>query len=272
MNNDDEIFIEKDYASIIGSLRDTTDCTRPDIAYAVEVLSRFTSKPSKDHWLAIERVMRYLISTKSYGLFYKKYPAVIEAFSDADWDTLSGDFLSTTGYIFTLGSGAICWKSKKQIIIANSIMEAKLIALAWASEEANWLRDLLYEIPLWEKPIPPILIHCDSTAAIGRVQNRYYNGKSRPIRRKHSTVRSYLSGGIITVDYMKSNDNLANPFTKALAKDRVRNTSRGMRLKFIESWAMYEDTQLKDQRSWELGSMGKTNHTMVVRNAQFIYF
>ena len=114
-------------------------------------------------------------------------------------------------------------------------MEAELIALASASEEAKWLRDLLYEIPLWEKPIPPILIHCDSTAAIGRVKNRYYNGKSIPIRRKHSTVRSYLSGGIITVDYIKSNDNLANLFTKALAKDRVWNTSRGMGLKSIES-------------------------------------
>ena len=83
---------------------------------------------------------------------------------------------------------------------------------------------LLYEIPLWEKPIPPILIHCDSTAAIGRIKNRYYNGKSIPIRRKHSTIRSYLSDGIITVDYIKSNNNLANPFTKALAKDRVWNT------------------------------------------------
>ena len=60
------------------------DCITPNIAYAVEVLSKFTSKLSKDHWLAIERVMRYLIGTKSYGLFYKKYPIVIEAFSDAD--------------------------------------------------------------------------------------------------------------------------------------------------------------------------------------------
>ena len=67
-------------------------------------------------------------------------------------------------------------------------MEAKLIALVLASEEENWLRDLLYEIPLWEKLIPPILIHCDSIAAIGRVKNHYYNGKSRPIRRKHSIV------------------------------------------------------------------------------------
>ena len=63
--------------------------------------------------------MRYLIGTKSYGLFYKKYPTGIEGFSDADWNSLSGDSLSTTDYIFTLGSGAICWKFKKQTIIAN---------------------------------------------------------------------------------------------------------------------------------------------------------
>ena len=82
---------------------------------------------------------------------------MIEAFSDANWNTLSCNSLSTTGYIFSLGSGAICWKSKKQTIIANSTMEAKLIALASASEKAYWLKDLLYEIPFWEKPIPPIL-------------------------------------------------------------------------------------------------------------------
>ena len=221
MNNDDDIFNQKDYASIIGSLHYATDCTRPDIAYAVGVLSRFTIKPSKDHWLAIERVMRYLIDTKSYDLFYKKYSAVIEAFSDADWNTLSGDSLSIIGYIFTLGSGAICWKSKKQTIIANSTMEAELIALASTSEKANWLRDLLHEIPLWEKPIPPILNHCDSNATICRVKNCYYNGKFRPIRRKHSIVRSHLSSSIITVDYVKSNDNLADSFTKGLAQDRV---------------------------------------------------
>ena len=81
--------------------------------------------------------MKYLSGTKPYGLFYKKYHAVFEGFSDADWNILSSDSLSTTGFIFTLGSGAICWKSKKQTIIANSTMEAELIALASTSEEAN---------------------------------------------------------------------------------------------------------------------------------------
>ena len=55
---------------------------------------------------------------------------------------------------------------KKQQIIAKSTLEAELIVLSSVSEEAGWLRDLLFETPMWEKPIPPILIHCDSTATI----------------------------------------------------------------------------------------------------------
>jgi hypothetical protein len=92
-------------------LRYATDCIRPNIAFAVGVLNRFTSKPSRDHCHAIERVMKYLSGTKTYGLCYKKYPTVLKGFSDADWNTLSSDSRSTTGFIFTLGSGAICWKS-----------------------------------------------------------------------------------------------------------------------------------------------------------------
>ena len=179
--------------------------------------------------------MKYLYGTKLHGLFYKKYPAVLEGFSDVDWNTLSGDSLFTTSNIFSLGGGAICWKSKKQTIIANSTMEAEFIALASASEEANWLRDLLNEIPLWEKPIPPILIHCDSTATIGRVCNCFYNDKSKPIRRKHNTVRSFLNNGIINIEYVKSYDNLADPLTKALTRERIWNTLRGMGLKSMQS-------------------------------------
>ena len=114
-------------------------------------------------------------------------------------------------------------------------MEAELIALASTSEEANWLRDFFHEIPLWEKPIPPILIHCDSIDTIGRVRNRFYNDKSKPIRRKHSIVRSYLSNDIINIKYVKSCDNLADPLTKVLTRERVWNTSRGMGLKPIQS-------------------------------------
>ncbi|KAM1080132.1 hypothetical protein TB2_014476 [Malus domestica] len=184
---------QSEYVSIIGSLRFATDCTRPDISYAVGVLCRFTSRPSLEHWHAIERLMRYLKRTMNFILHYEKFPVVLEGYSDANWNTLSDDSKATSGYIFSIGSGAVSWKSKKQTILAQSTMESELIALATTSEEAGWLRNLLSDTPLWEKPIPAVLIHCDSTSAIAKVQNRYYNRKRRQIRRKHNTVRDYLS-------------------------------------------------------------------------------
>ena len=105
--------------------------------------------------------------------------------------------------------------------------------MATASEEANWLINFLADTPLWERPTLAVLIHYDSTAAISRVQNYYYNGKSRHIRRKHSTVRQYLSTGAVRVDYVQSSRNLADPLTEGLAREKVWDTSKGMGLKPI---------------------------------------
>ena len=106
-------------------------------------------------------------------------------------------------------------------------MEAKLITLSSTSEEAGWLRDLLSEIPMWGKPIPPVLIHCDSTTTIGIVCNKYYNGKSRSIIRKYSIVRSYINNGTINVDYINTNDNIVDPLT-TLAREKIWIASRGI--------------------------------------------
>lgn len=74
-------------------------------------------------------------------------------------------------------------------------------------------------------------IHCDSQSTIGRAQNSMYNGKSRHIRRRHNTIRQLISSGIITVDYVKSKDNLADPFTKGINRDQLYKLLRGMGLK-----------------------------------------
>ena len=110
-----------------------------------------------------------------------------------------------------------------------------MIALAAASEEASWLRSLLSEIPTWERPIPAILINCDNTAAIAKVQNRYYNGKRRQIRRKHNTIRELLPTGAVIVDYVRPDDNLVDPFSKGLARENVFKTSERMRLNPIKT-------------------------------------
>ena len=103
------------------------------------------------------------------GLHFQKFPTVLEKFSDADWNTISDDSKETSGYIFSIAGGVVSLKSKKQTILAQSTMESELIALATASEEANWLRIVLADTPLWERPTPAVLIHCDSTTAISRV-------------------------------------------------------------------------------------------------------
>ncbi|KAL0336222.1 UNVERIFIED_CONTAM: Retrovirus-related Pol polyprotein from transposon RE2 [Sesamum radiatum] len=109
----------------------------------------------------------------------------------------------------------------KKTCIARSTMESEFIALDKAGEEAEWLRNFLEDIPCWTKPVPAIMVHCDSQSAIGRAQSSMYNGKSRHIRRRHNTIRQLISSGIISIDYIKSKDNLADPLTKGLSRDQV---------------------------------------------------
>ena len=219
-----------DYAKVLGCLMYIMNCTRPDIACAISKLSRYTSNLNKTHWMAMRRVLGYLKHTQNFALHYKNYPAVIEGYSDANWVTGSTESKSTSGYVFMVGGGAVSWKSSKQTCIARSTMEAEFIALNKAGEEAEWLRNFLEDIPFWPKPLTPIGIHCDSQAAIGRAGSVMYNGKSRHIRRRHNTVRQLISSGVISIDYVRSKDNMSDPLTKGLSRELVEKSSRGMGL------------------------------------------
>ena len=177
------------YSQVIGSLMYLMNGTRPDIAYLVSRLSRYTSNSGKDHWEALVRVLRYLKYTMTYGLHYTKYPPVLEGYSDANWISDNTETKSTSGYVFTLGGAAISWKSSKQTCIARSTMESEFIALDKAAEEAEWLRNFLEDIPVWHKPVTAICIHCDSMAAQARAKSNIYNGKSRQIKHRHNTIK-----------------------------------------------------------------------------------
>ena len=113
-------------------------------------------------------------------------------------------------------------------------MEFEFIALDKSGEEAEWLCHFIEDIPRWPKPVPAISIHCDSQSVIGRATNIMYNGKSRHIRRRHNTVRQLISTGVISVDYVKSKDNIADPLTKGLNRELVEKSYRGMKLKPIK--------------------------------------
>ena len=231
--NKGEPVAQREYAQIIGSLLHLMNFSRPDIAYAVCRLSRYTHNPNQEHWAAIDRLMKYLRGTMSYGILYSGFPAVLEGYSDANWISDSDEIKSTSGYVFTLAGGAISWKSAKQTIIARSTMESEFIALELAGSEAEWLRNFLANIPLGIKPTPSVSMHCDCQAAIAIAKNRAYNGKNRHIRLRHNVIKQLQKDGIISIDYVKSEVNLADPLTKPLSKKLIEETSRGMRLKAI---------------------------------------
>ena len=84
---------------------------------------------------------------------------------------------------------------------------------------------------MWMKFVPSFCIHCDSKSAIGRARSHMYNGKSRHIRRRHNTIRQLLSNEIISIDYMKLKENIADLLTKGLSREQVNCSSRGMGLK-----------------------------------------
>ena len=232
--NKGESVSQVEYSRVIGSLMYLMSCTRPDIAYAVNKLSRYTSNPGAMHWQGIMRVLKYLRFTSDYGLHYTRYPVVLEEYSDAKWISNVKDSKSHSGYVFTLGGAAVSWKSSKLTVIARSTMESEFIALDKCGEEAEWLRHFLEDIPRWPKPVPPICIHCDSQSAIGRAQNSMYNGKSRHICHRHNTIKQQLSTGVISIDYVKSKDNIANPLTKGLNRELVEKSSKGMGLKPVK--------------------------------------
>ncbi|GKD53661.1 DNA polymerase zeta catalytic subunit-like protein [Tanacetum coccineum] len=181
-------------------------------------LSRYTSNPSNAHWKAMTRILHYLRYNRDYRLHYDRHPIVIEGNSDENWISDIKDSRPTSGYVFTLRGAAISWMSSKQTVIAKSMMESEFITLVKCEEEAEWLRQFIEDIPRWPKSITAISIHCDSQSKIGRAHSIMYNGKSKHIYRRHNSIQQLLSIGVISIDYVKSKDNIADMFTKGLSR------------------------------------------------------
>jgi hypothetical protein len=205
---------------------------RPDISFAVNKLTRFTSNPGSDHWCALQRVMRYLRGTSTYGLHYIRYPAILEGYSDSNWISDADEIKATSGYIFTNGGAAVSWRSHKQTILTKSTMEAELVALESATTEAEWLKELLMDLSMVVKLVSTILLYCDNQSVVTIVGNAKENAKfSRHVKRRTKLVKHLRNTGEIIVEYINTTQNLADPFTKGLAHAVIDEASREMGLK-----------------------------------------
>ncbi|GJY72934.1 zinc finger, CCHC-type containing protein [Tanacetum coccineum] len=213
-----------EYSRVIGCLMYAMTCTRPDIAFAVGKLSRYTSNPGTQHWQAIQRVLKYLKKTIDYRLVYSGYPSVLEGYTDASWISNTKDNSSISGWVFLLGSGAISWASKKQTCITGSTMESEFVALAAAGKEAEWLKNLLLEIPMWVKPMTPIYIYYDSATTLVKAYSQMYNGKSKHLGVRHSMIRMDVLGTCCKEDEVV-NFLMVNFFEKVLSMSMNKDES-----------------------------------------------
>eukprot|EP00253_Pinus_taeda_P003373 PITA_03373 len=182
------------YASEVGSLMYAMVYTRPDIAHIVGVLSRFMSKPGKEHWTTIKRVFRYLRGTSDYGLCYQGRPGLdrvldIHGFVDAEWTEDLDRRRSTSGYVFNLFGGAVSWMNKKQSIVALSTTEAEYMAATHAGKEAIWLQRLWSSMGLVQGAIR---IYCDSQSVVFLAKNPAYHSKTKHIDVQYHFVRDMI--------------------------------------------------------------------------------
>ena len=185
------------YRHLIGNLIYLT-VTRPDISYAVHVVSKFIAAPRSSHYAAIIRILRYLKGTIFDGLhFSSHFSLTLQACSDADWAGDPTDRRSTTGYCFLLGDSLISWRSKKQTVVACSSTEAEYKALAATTAELIWLRWVLQDLGV--DCSTATKLHCDNRSVIQIAYNDVFHERTKHIEIDCHFIRHHMLQGTLTL-------------------------------------------------------------------------
>ena len=209
---------QKEYASLVGALLYVAVCTRPDIAFAVNHLARYTREPRQAHWDAAKRVMLYLKGTSTFGLAYRRDGnPLFEVFSDADYAGNRIDRRSITGYLVKLNGAAVSWSSKRQTTVACSTAEAEYQAMSATAREMSWIRLLRSELNL---PCSQLVMRCDNQAAICWSEDWKLEPKAKHIDVMHHFVREQVENGSLLIEYVSTDEQCADPLTKSLPVPR----------------------------------------------------
>jgi hypothetical protein len=191
------------YRSVIGSLRYLVN-TRPDIAHAVGIASRYMEAPSTSHWAVVKQILRYLQGTLSYGCRYKAGgETVLTGYSDSDFAGDIDDRKSTMGVVFFLGDNLVTWSSQKQKTVALSSCEAEYVAASTAACQGIWLNRLVKNLSGRVQPKFKLLI--DNQSAIELCKNPVQHGRSKHIDPKYHHIRECIENGELEVDHVSTN-------------------------------------------------------------------
>ncbi|WZZ03311.1 hypothetical protein YC2023_089232 [Brassica napus] len=201
------------YRKLVGKLIYLT-ITRPDICFAVNQVSQHMQVPKEHHWRMVERILMYLNGSPDQGVWMGCNGSTeVVGYCDADWAGDRADRRSTTGYCTFIGGNLVTWKSKKQKVVSCSSAEAEYRAMLKLNNELVWIKGILKHLEIDQAT--PMTMHCDNQAAIHIASNSVFHERTKHIEVDCHKVRQMIILGVILPCYTRSEDQLADVFTKA---------------------------------------------------------
>ncbi|OQE08426.1 hypothetical protein PENFLA_c135G06338 [Penicillium flavigenum] len=202
------------FATAIGSLMYLMVGTRPDIAFALGTLSRFTSQPQSHHQVALQRLLRYVKATQCHRITYRSGQLI--GYTDADFggSVVTDGACSTSGYVFQLAGAPVSWSSKRQGEVATSTTHAEYIGQYNALLHLQWLRTFLGETQMYRSPVTNIM--ADNQSAIALSRNPEFHKRTKHFNVKFHYQRAVLNAGEIGLQYVPTEEQAADGLTKPL--------------------------------------------------------
>ncbi|KAK1665665.1 hypothetical protein QYE76_053824 [Lolium multiflorum] len=246
------------YASAVGSIMYAMLCTRPDIAHAISLTSRYQSDPGMEHWTAVKNIL-YLKRTKDMFLCYGgDQELVVTSYTDASWNTDPDDSKSQSGYVFILNGAAVSWASSKQCTVAKSSTESEYIAASEASSEAVWMKRFIVELGVVPSALDPFVIYCDNMGAIANAQEPRSHKRLKHIKLRYHSIREYIEDGEVKICKVHTDLNVADPLTKALprAKHDQHQNAMGVSCMMEEGSSISEHMLVMTGHAKKLSDLG----------------
>ncbi|KAL0288028.1 UNVERIFIED_CONTAM: Retrovirus-related Pol polyprotein from transposon TNT 1-94 [Sesamum radiatum] len=189
------------YASAVGSIQYVVQCTRPDVAFALSVTSRYQACAGEAHWTAVKTILK-----------------------------------SQSGFVFKLNGSVVAWKRFKQDTTVDSTTEAEYIAASEAAKEVVGMKNYIQELGVVPSIAELVVIFCDNNGAIVQAKEPRSHHRSKHILRHYHLLREMVGRGDVRMDRVTSAENMADPFTKPVSQIAHAQHLGKMDLRNMSDW------------------------------------
>lgn len=207
------------YDVAVGSVMYAMLCTRPDLAFAISILSRYMSNPGEKHWATMKYCLKYISGSRSVGLVYSEHKprTQLQGYVDSNYAGNKNTRKSTTAYFYTWDGNCVSWKVQQQSIIALSSTEAEYIAAVEASKEATWMKGILKEIT---GKVFVLTLNMDSQSALYLCKDPVYHEKTKHIDVRLHYIRDEVEKQQLNVLKILGDENPTDFGTKVVPTNK----------------------------------------------------